>query len=142
MPSNKKKTGTLPSAAKTATHFTQQERQEVKEIVSAYASYQGALPPPGMLKQFDEVVPGSAERILTMAERDQQQNFDLNQKMIGAHRTGQWFGMAVAILGIVCGTYMAVNGAKEPAYALFFTALAPMVYAFVKYEILGKKDKK
>lgn len=33
------------------------------------ASYVGPLPPPGMLIQYNEAVPGAAERILAMAER-------------------------------------------------------------------------
>jgi uncharacterized membrane protein len=30
--------------------------------------HQGPLPPPAILKQYDDVVPGAAERIITMAE--------------------------------------------------------------------------
>jgi len=38
-------------------------------LVSAHWS--GPLPPPATLKQFDEVIPGGAERILRMAEAEQ-----------------------------------------------------------------------
>jgi len=32
-------------------------------------TYQGPIPPPSLLQEYDAVVPGSAERILAMAER-------------------------------------------------------------------------
>ena len=34
------------------------------------AEYSGVLPPPSMLKQFDEVIPNGAERIMAMAEKE------------------------------------------------------------------------
>lgn len=33
--------------------------------------WQGPLPPPGALKQFDEIIPNGADRILGMVEREQ-----------------------------------------------------------------------
>lgn len=35
------------------------------------AQWQGPLPPPGALKQFDQIIPNGAERIMVMCEKEQ-----------------------------------------------------------------------
>lgn len=40
--------------------------------------FQGPLPPPAMLKQYGEILPGSPERILALVEREQQQRLALS----------------------------------------------------------------
>jgi uncharacterized membrane protein len=35
------------------------------------AQWQGPLPPPGALKQFDQIIPNGAERIMMMCEKEQ-----------------------------------------------------------------------
>ena len=46
------------------------ERSRSVEIVSTTTSWRGPLPPPAVLRQYDDVLPGSAERIMrTMEER-------------------------------------------------------------------------
>jgi uncharacterized membrane protein len=39
--------------------------------------HSGPLPPPAIIAQYDEIVPGAAERIIQMAEKSQQQYHSL-----------------------------------------------------------------
>jgi uncharacterized membrane protein len=39
-------------------------------IVQATTHYQGPIPPPQLLKQYDEISPGFADRIIRMAESE------------------------------------------------------------------------
>jgi uncharacterized membrane protein len=50
--------------------------------------HQGPLPHPAVLKQYDDVVPGAAERIMRMAEQQAQHRQDLEAHVI---RTGRCF---------------------------------------------------
>ncbi|MDE1145635.1 MAG: DUF2335 domain-containing protein [Azospirillaceae bacterium] len=43
----------------------------ISRIVEVVAAYQGPLPLPAHFEHYDRVLPGSAERILSMAEREQ-----------------------------------------------------------------------
>ncbi len=51
------------------------DSEKVTEIVRSISirreEYSGPLPQPAMLKGFEEIVPGAADRILSMAEREQ-----------------------------------------------------------------------
>lgn len=47
------------------------EQGAVKNPNSFSASYSGPLPPPSFLNQFEQIVPGSAERIIQYSEREQ-----------------------------------------------------------------------
>ena len=45
------------------------ERLVQTVMESSASSFPGPLPPPDLLRQYNDVVPGSAERILALAER-------------------------------------------------------------------------
>ncbi len=76
---------------------------EVLKVHGVVRHYQGPLPPPAMLRGYEEVVPGGAERILAMAERQ------------AAHRQtiearGQLFGFSLAVCAIAGGFLSAAAG--------------------------------
>lgn len=60
--------------------------------------YKGMLPPPQMLKQYDEVVPGMAERILVMTEKRAAHRERMDVRNIGLFERGQWFAFAAIIV--------------------------------------------
>lgn len=79
-------------------------------------SFQGPLPPPEILRQYGEVVPGGAERIMAMAERNQEHRHKLESdvilKGVRNESRGQWLGFVLFILLIVSGTYLLATGKK------------------------------
>lgn len=50
----------------------QSEQRSVKSSVQLSETYSGPLPPPEALAKYDQIVPGAAERILQMAEKEMQ----------------------------------------------------------------------
>lgn len=58
------------------------------------ASFSGPLPPPDMLRRYDEAVPGSAERIMKIAETGIT-SFQNERKI------GQYGGIAIACLAVL-----------------------------------------
>lgn len=92
---------------------------------------QTPLPPPELLRHYEEVVPGAAERILTLAEEEQRNYAALTR---GASRyllRGQLYGMLVcfAALGVVAFT--AYLGHPVVAAILGGTTLTGVVTAFI-----------
>lgn len=71
--------------------------------------FSGPLPHPEVMRQYEEVVPGSAERILTMAEEQSRHRISMESKIIpGQQREssrGQIFGFILCLLLITVGTY-------------------------------------
>jgi len=55
-------------------HTTSQQKNKEQFLVSEEKShiFQGPIPPPESLAQYNQIVPGSAERIIKMAENEMQ----------------------------------------------------------------------
>lgn len=84
--------------------------QEVKLVHQE--AYQGPLPHPDLLVKYEEIIPGSAERILSMAEKEQRHRHQLEneviKKEIAQKGRGLYFGFTLALLIIVVGAYLLV----------------------------------
>lgn len=97
-------------------------------------SFSGPLPHPEILKKFDEVVPGAAERIIKMTEDQSSHRRDLEQKVISSDisrsKIGQIFGFIIAIAGLVVAVVLAKTNAILGSTFGFLT-LASLVGVFV-----------
>jgi len=60
------------------------QKQEIKQLaLEAIAEvFSGPLPPPSVLSQYNQVVPGAAERIIAMAESQSEHRQQLENKVI------------------------------------------------------------
>ncbi|CUX82854.1 DUF2335 domain-containing protein [Roseibaca calidilacus] len=112
-----------------------EEADEIRSIVQS-AMYAGPLPPPQMLHQYEAVLPGMADRIMSMAEKEQAIRSRDNGWLV-FNDFARVFGSVVVSLGLVGGAiYCAVIG--QPAVAIAFAA-SGLVPQIVKY-FNGKKD--
>ena len=68
--------------------------------------FRGPLPPPTLLRQYDDIAPNAAERILRMAERQAEHRIAIER---GDSRR--------ATLGIIAGVIVALAALALPAYA-------------------------
>ena len=84
----------------------------VKREVSQ--SFSGPLPHPDVLRQFNEVVPGAAERIIKMAEEQSAHRKELEKKVIDSDisrsKWGQILGFIIAITGLGVSAMVSVYG--------------------------------
>ena len=107
-----------------------------------YFSFSGPLPPPDDLKKYNEILPGAADRIMTMAEKEQSHRHDSDRILIeGEIRTtrfGQVFGFIIALFGFGVAIFMAYLGLSWASFGVFFTTIGSIVYTFVT----GKKKRK
>ncbi len=85
------------------------------EQIIAQQVWSGALPRPEDFARFNEVVPGAAERILTMAEAEQRHRIDLERQIVpgnmNAGRRGQWLGAAISVIALLLAAVTAMRGA-------------------------------
>ena len=106
--------------------------------LTATATEEGPLPSPQAFKGYEDTLPGAANRILEMAENEQNHRHKHEMAALGIARVGiiggtrrSYFGMAlgflVALIGILCGTYLAANGHDTSGMALFLASLASLV---------------
>jgi uncharacterized membrane protein len=67
----------------------QNQATQVATTTQTTAFYQGAIPPPEMLKGFDDLVPGSAERLIALAEQESLHRRSLEMQTLQANIVSQ-----------------------------------------------------
>jgi len=108
----------------------------LRHIVQS-AMYAGPLPPPQMLREYDEVLPGMADRIMSMAENEQGIRSRDNRWLI-FNDLARILGSIVVSLGLVAGAiYCAFIDQPAVAIALAASGLIPQI---IKY-FNGKREK-
>ncbi len=113
--------------------------QDEKSITLKRAEYvefsSGPLPHPQALKAYDMVVPGAAERIISMAERQQAHRHSLERTVIDGDTKRASLGLAAGALfafsTLGAGIYLISGGHELSGVALFGTTLASVVGTFV-----------
>lgn len=88
-------------------------REQVELRAERYWS--GALPRPEDFARYAEIVPDAPERILLMAEREQQHRINLEAQIVPANnaagRRGQWLGAGISALALALAVVASHIGA-------------------------------
>lgn len=89
-----------------------------------------------MYRGYNEVLPGSAKRILAMAEKEQNHRIGWENDALKAsvHDTsrGQWFGLLIAMVCIDASTFLAMNGHHVVAGILGGVSTITLVGHFIQ----------
>ncbi len=89
-------------------------RAELLRLVSASESHSGWLPSPKYLRQYEAILPGLAERIVAMPEREQAHRHKIIEKVVKDDRDlksrGQIFALASLVLLVAVSTYLIAVG--------------------------------
>lgn len=104
-------------------------------------SFSGPLPPPEILRDYESVLPGLADRVVKMAENQSVHRQRLESRVIwfdGVRSSlGLVFGLIIALAGIVAGTYLILSGSSTAGLASLIIPLGVIIGAF----IYQKKEK-
>ncbi|WP_370868052.1 DUF2335 domain-containing protein [Phaeovulum sp.] len=77
--------------------------------------WSGALPRPEDFAKFGEIVPDAPERILRMAEKEQEHRIALESLIVPANnkagQRGQWLGAGISVLALVLAVVAVYIGA-------------------------------
>ena len=98
-------------------------------VTATMQQWQGPLPPPGALAQFNQIIPNGAERIMAMVEQEQQhriahENTEL-KATVSDFRRGHWLGGVLSLAAIAAAAYTAHIGA-HPMVSIAFVSLPIM----------------
>ncbi len=122
--------------------------EEIKdEVAEIRAIFSGPIPPPDLVRAYEDALPGLADRIVGLAEsegehrRRQEEvaldsNIEVNRKLVDAHirevRTGQLYALVIAIVAIGCGSFVAVSGGQFAGAVIGAGGLVGIVTAFIQ----------
>ena len=93
--------------------------------------YSGPIPTPKMFAEFEKVLPGSANRILTMAEDQSKHRHKMESRVIwldgGQSILGLILAFIVVVLALLLGTYLIMNNKPVSGLATILVALGTVV---------------
>jgi uncharacterized membrane protein len=122
-----------------------EERRETVAMMQAaieVSRYSGPLPPPESLAKYEQVLPGSADRIIRMAEQQALHRQQLERLVISSNATAQKWGLGcafmIAMSAIWGGVWLSLKGMGGAGLATIIGALVALVAVFV----YGKTDQK
>lgn len=119
-----------------------------KEMViekTIHSSYSGPLPPPQHFEAYEKVCPGSASRILEIAENQQRHRTEIEKALVNANiketKRGQWFGFAIAFTAIIGGFWLISIDKDAMGIATVIGAIATLVGTYIYGRISEKKER-
>lgn len=102
--------------------------------------YAGPVPHPDILRQYNELVPGSAERILAQAERQTDHRIAIESD-VRRSQLGLIFGFVLALCCIVGGCTVAALGHDAAGGTIATAAVVALAGVFVYGTSLRKKER-
>lgn len=78
------------------------ERTQLTKTILEAVVFQGPIPPPELLKQYDEFVPGAGDRILSMAEKEQDHRHRQERKKGNLE-------FSISIMGVLCALIITLS---------------------------------
>ncbi len=116
----------------------------MEKFVITAQSFSGPLPTPDVLRRYEEVIPGSAERIISMAERQGSHRQDLESTVVSSNitneRLGMIFGFVICLVAICGGIYAVAHGKSAEGIAAIIAPLAALVAVFVYGKSRQRRD--
>ncbi len=104
-----------------------EEAEETRLAQIQGRMFVGPLPPPALLAEYENILPGAGDRITTMAEKEQEHRIEWEQNELRTSArhaiTGQWLAFSALALCLMGAAYTATIG-KEVTAGLFLGAAA------------------
>ncbi len=104
-------------------------------VVHEQHSFSGPLPHPEILRQFEQVSPGAAERIIKMAEDQSRHRRDLENKVIESDIKrsilGQRLGFIISMTGLIISALVAIYGNPIAGTIIGVGTIASLVGVFM-----------
>lgn len=120
----------LPAPAETSTPALQEEL--FPEAIEVWRSlFSGPIPPPDVLSEYNQVLPGLAERIVRMTEDEGRHRRDVESRVVRLSELGLASATLIALTIIVGGLVAAVKGAEHAGFAAVLAAVTGLVAVFV-----------
>lgn len=105
------------------------------QVQSAYSAYSGPIPPPQALREFEEVCPGLADRIVRMAEKTQDANIRDIDNRHKETTIGQISGLVASLSMAVVAIVALLKNFPSVAGIVCSTTIVALATVF----LVGKK---
>jgi len=107
--------------------------------------YQGPIPSPEMFAEYERALPGSADRILGMAEAQSKHRMQMeSQVVVGnlkSQNVGQWMAFVVVLGGMGLGAWFITHGYDTAGFTAMLTPLGGVAGIFVWGRFRQEKER-
>ena len=107
---------------------TRKWQPPTRRISASISSFQGPLPPPEALEQYNRIVPDGASRIVAMAESQIRHRQTLESAVVNGNVAAQYRGQ---VMSFILGLVAILGGIGLIAYDKDAQGLAAIITAFV-----------
>ena len=115
------------------------QRQAITQVIQTQMRHSGPLPPPDQLAEYEEVLPGLAERIVRLTEKEQDHRHDIVSQALRRsarlRERGQAMGMAALLITLGFCVYLASVGQPITAGTVAVALVIGVVGIFVTGKI-------
>ncbi len=105
--------------------------EQMPAIVHAQMEFSGPLPHPQILRQYNEVLPGAAERILIMAEKQQDHRIGMDRSGVRRANWGLGAGYSLSVMGLISSAFLVLHGHEVGGSILGGSTFLSLVTTFV-----------
>jgi uncharacterized membrane protein len=122
---------------------TASQQRVIMGMVSSFSAemYSGPIPPPSVIAGWEKLLPGAADRILKMAEKQSAHRIAIEARVIDGEinrsKTGLWLGFVIGTVMIVGGLMVIGLGHDVAGCTVIGSTLVGVVGAF----IFGQKSR-
>lgn len=110
-------------------------RNPIGQLIAHAALHVGPLPPAEELDKYERVLPGSADRIVAMAEKEQRHRHERQDIQVRAEARdsgrGVVFAFMLGLLAIVGGTLTAIFGSAVAGSLISLAGITSLVGTFI-----------
>lgn len=97
--------------------------------------FQGPIPPPAILREYDQVHPGLADRIVSMAENQSRHRQEIEKGVISTRNRnearGQTYAFILAIAVILGSIWLISSGRSTEGLAAIITEIVALAGVFI-----------
>lgn len=123
-----------------------ERRGKVFAMFRSMEFFQGPLPPARELERYESVLPGAADRIIGMTEKEGEHRRDLESQVTKSNivnaRRGQWMGFVLALCIVAGGIALILADCSTSGVAVIIATLVSLVGVFVYGRHKGEKSLK
>jgi uncharacterized membrane protein len=116
------------------------------QIQQRSIQFAGPLPLPAIIKGYEEACPGSADRIIKMAENQASHRMELEKSMLASNMKkesiGQWLAFAIAMTSVIGGVIVILCGKSAEGIGVIIAALVALAGVFIYGRHAQGKERK
>jgi len=119
----------------------EEKHPQILSLLSSTSRFVGPIPPPHLLKEYEQTLNGAAKKIINMAEKSLMHRQWMEKEALNAsykiESRGQHYALIVSLVGLIGGMVLINNGHEFSGFFLSGVTLIGLAYVFVT----GRKPK-